>query len=273
MYKKLICLVSLVLLFGLVGNVSAGTKTWDCGGGTDELWSTGANWDPDGEPTSADGVHIWGTLAYGPTINHSTAQASYMWTGNAAGTVAFTITSTGSLTTGNWNMATAGGAEIVLNMNGGSMTVGTGGSNWAIGYQGGGGLYGKGIVNMNSGTITCESQMIVSNCDNWTDNYSWGRVYLHGGSITTATLAIGPEGGPVDHAKVEFDGDGTLIINGDVTAAIAAYITAGRIYGKDGQTVLYDYDNINTGKTTVWTPEPATIALLALGGLFLRKRR
>ena len=65
MCKKLIYLVSFVLVLGLVGNVSADVMWNDST--DDHLWSTGENWATGAVPTTADGyLRIF--LVPGPTI-------------------------------------------------------------------------------------------------------------------------------------------------------------------------------------------------------------
>ncbi len=58
MYKKLIFLISFVLILGLAGNVLGGTVKWDNGAWVDNLWRTAENWDGDTLPTSDDDVEI-----------------------------------------------------------------------------------------------------------------------------------------------------------------------------------------------------------------------
>jgi len=68
-------------------------------------------------------------------------------------------------------------------------------------------------------------------------------------------------------------GDGTMVIDGNVVWQTYNYIAAGQVYGDDVVgNVRADY-NSGTDTTTIRIPEPATIALLGLGGLLLRKRR
>lgn len=57
MCKKLVLLISLVLVLFLAGNTRAATFAWD-NGGADNLWNVPENWDPDGLPTDADEARI-----------------------------------------------------------------------------------------------------------------------------------------------------------------------------------------------------------------------
>ncbi|MHC4580485.1 MAG: hypothetical protein ACYS14_03455, partial [Planctomycetota bacterium] len=55
MFRKLICLGSLILALLLLGDVQAAEWT---DAGPDHLWSTPANWDINRLPTRTDRVHI-----------------------------------------------------------------------------------------------------------------------------------------------------------------------------------------------------------------------
>jgi hypothetical protein len=101
-------------------------------------------------------------------------------------------------------------------------------------------------------------------------NGSTGQLDLWGGTIMAGALEIG---GPGSGGLMDV-GAGTLILEGDRTETILAYIDAGLLAASEGWELLYDYDISNVGKTTVTAiPEPATIALLCLGGFALRRRR
>jgi hypothetical protein len=57
MCKRVVFLISLILVLFLAGNTPAATFNWD-NGGQSNLWNVLENWDPDGLPTSADEARI-----------------------------------------------------------------------------------------------------------------------------------------------------------------------------------------------------------------------
>src|SRR4030042_6114584 len=58
MSRKVVILISFVLMLVLAGNAPAATLVWD-NGGNGNLWSIAENWDPDGVPTSSDTAQIF----------------------------------------------------------------------------------------------------------------------------------------------------------------------------------------------------------------------
>jgi hypothetical protein len=100
---------------------------------------------------------------------------------------------------------------------------------------------------------------------------STGWVDLLGGTIMAGDLVIGTPGSGMNIAN------GMLILEGDKTETILGYIDAGSLIafgGWAGAEMLFNYDTLNPGKTTVLAiPEPATVALLGLGALVLLRRR
>jgi hypothetical protein len=257
MCKKIVYLVSLILVLALVSNASAGWVYWWNTSG-DGLWSTGANWGGN-VPTSTDDVWLQSTIAtVGPTIDSSTAAicGKMLGPGSKAG-------------------------SMTMNINGGSLTTTTAGGYWSIGQD-----TGPGIANVNGGTVSVSGTLYVGNQSNGTLNVSGGSNIdatgtLSVGSTDTAPGLINLGLGTVScediygrAGKTLIDiTEGTLIIRNKSGGVIEGWVTAGWIVGYGGTgTVIVEDTSEGWDKLTA-IPEPATIALLSLGGLALIRRK
>jgi hypothetical protein len=96
------------------------------------------------------------------------------------------------------------------------------------------------------------------------DSNCTATVDLHGGTITADDMQFKPGG------LFDFEGDGTLILDGDKRVDVETWINAGYMtaYGGDGE-LEYDYGVTNAGKTTIYAlahrykasqPSPAHLA-------------
>ena len=250
MFRKMICLVSFVLVLSLVGDVQAVWVNWTDTTG-DHNWFTPGNWDLNRLPTAADQVNV--TLLPGATIADEGAVAARVcpgWGGNGALTVdGGTLTSTG------WLIGRLDGDEGTLNMISGAM-IGTGGP-LQVGY------IGSATLNMTGGTITVNGTFYIGQ-----EAGSTGHVNLDGGIITATSLEMRSKPGTVGTMDVKA---GTLIINGDKVSLVQGYIDEGWITAYEGNgTLQLDYDVTNKGKTTLTAthllnPNPANGALVAPG--------
>jgi hypothetical protein len=281
MSKKLLFLISFVLVLSLAGNALEADTEWDRdnGAGVDRRWDTGENWDiPGGSssdfkvPEASDDVYIedqYTDDGNGPIIDgNTTAVCNWLsigWAALPAADDAVLRMTGGTLTTGNaflLNNGLAGTARF--DMSGGAITTAT---DFYLGYDVGAGYS---IVNMDGGTMDLDDGADIEvgvwgdatfnmtagdiNCTGWLDIGGYetagstpgdGHVDLQGGTIETTFLAMG--GGGVGTMNLA---GGTLIIDGDYR-------------GPNG--FLFDPENDTPSDT--WYVYTGTIAILAQRGL------
>ncbi|MGQ7944385.1 T9SS sorting signal type C domain-containing protein [Flavobacterium sp. WC2509] len=127
------------------------------------------------------------------------------YTGNSAGFSGIVNVATGAILTGNdvWRVGALGTSPGTININGGTLTLGTAGG-LVLGYA------TSGILNINSGTVNV----------NYTAFTSFG--------ITANGLVT------IDN--------GSMIIPGNQTAAVQTFIDAGKIKAVAGKTISLVYD-------------------------------
>ncbi|MFZ2145597.1 MAG: hypothetical protein WAV28_00135 [Sedimentisphaerales bacterium] len=238
MSKKLIYLISFVLVLGSVSN--AATVHWT-DRGPDHLWSTPANWESNKVPGVSDDAYIDVPAAKapnGPVIQDGINAKIHGLGCEVAGEPTMTMTG-GTLEIGDWVWWGDGaGSHGTFNMSGGTVTIG---SDFELGWGG-----GEGTWNMTGGTVTV-GELIIP-----TDTGAAGQLYLHGG-----TFNVGSQGLRMSATGLIDVGDGTLVLDGDLRATINNFIASGQItfYGGGGLFSL-DYDGRNPGKTTLtarWT--------------------
>jgi len=133
----------------------------------------------------------------------------------------------------------------------------------------------SGNLNMTGGTIDVAGSIYLdynihgSVTGIWGAGAAPGAIQLDGGVITASDLVMTADGS-LDLTE------GKMILDGDDTLAVWEYVDAGLITGygsADNVRVGYDVRNDETILVAV-IPEPATLALLGLGGLLsLRRRR
>ncbi|HNS18909.1 MAG TPA: hypothetical protein PKH24_00340 [Sedimentisphaerales bacterium] len=252
MFKKTTCLVPLVLLLVQVHSASA-LISWDDGGG-DHLWSTAANWNPNTVPGRMDAASIDQPANTHCVIQDGiAAECETLRVGNGSVTTNLDITG-GSL----W----AAGAYIgvdnpsghgILNLSGGKFATGS----LQIGLE------GTGTLNMTGGVIELTDNLVVPG------GAGAGTVNLRGGTIRASDLYLTSDSGSIDITA------GKLILDGDDTEAVQAWIDSGRItaYKRQGRLNL-NYDVTNEGRTTLTAtafldPRPVDGGLVSPGEVTL----
>ncbi len=234
-YKRYMCLISVILLLGIVGNALAVDIDWTNGGG-DRLWRNGANWNM-GVPGPADKAAIR-QGGVGPIIDSSTTAVANVVVLSDWSSFGDTLDITGgSLTTSGWLVV---GYQAVNNgtftVSGGTVNVG---SDLFVGFA------GAGTVNITGGMITVNSTLGIAQLAG-----SSGNVQLDGGTISCGSLSM------LTGASMDIAG-GTLIVNGNVTLTIDSYISSGWLTGYGGGgTLAVDYNITSPGKTTVTANSP-----------------
>ena len=230
MYKRLIWLMSLVLILSLVDFAQAQDATWTDATG-DHNWFTPENWSE--VPTDAHWAKIRNGLP-GPTIASEGAIARRLHVGYSEGG-ALTVDGGTLVVTEDDLLLGKNGGDGILNMISGSIDV-------ARDFEVAGG--NPGTVNMTGGTITVADDFEIPETEG--DGVSIAQVHLDGGAII-----IGGDLHMFDQGTLDITG-GTLILVGDVVSTVQGYIDNGWITAFDGDgTVTMDYDVTNEGQTTL----------------------
>jgi len=251
--RKLICLLSFVLVLSLVGDVQAVNMNWT-DTTSDHNWFTAGNWDIGAVPTSGDNPRIY--ILPGAIIANKGAVATNVYVGiTGAGTSGALTVDGGTLTAMGFVVSHNPDNEGTINMISGAIECST----LTVGFQ------GSAIINMTGGTFTVRSLLKIA--DKAT---AIAHVNLHGGIMTAGNFEMRTNDGSVGTMDIRA---GTLIINGDKLSLVQGYIDNGWITaygGRVGCTLHLDYDITNEGKTTLTAtsllnPSPADGALVSPG--------
>ena len=238
MCRKLTYLVLVVVVLGSVSN--AADVHWT-GNGGDKLWNNPANWDSNKVPGAGDNVFVDVPAAKapnGPIIRDGIDAKINGLSCEVAGEPTMTMTG-GTLEIGDYIWwGDEQDSHGIFNMSDGTITVG---AELELGWGG-----GTGTWNMTGGTVTC-GELIIP-----TGSGAAGQLYLNGGTVN-----VGSTGLEMNTNGLIDVGDGTLVLEGDLTTQINDLIAAEQIifYGGGGLNSL-DYDVRNPGKTTLtarWT--------------------
>jgi len=251
MNKRLIYLLTFVLILSLVGQVQAQTATWVAPEFSDYLWSTSENWSE--FPTLDHWVKVRNGLP-GPTVPSGVdAVSRRLHVGYSEGG-ALTVDGGTVVVSSDDLLLGKNGGEGILNMISGSIDV-------ARDFEVGGG--NPGIVNMTGGTITVADDFEIPETEGNPD--SPAAVHLDGG-----TIIIGGDLHMFEHGSLDITA-GTLILDGNAVSTVQANVDSGWItaYDENG-TIHTDYDVTNEGQTTVWAvhkfkPYPGDGSIVAPG--------
>jgi len=258
MLRRIVVLVSVILVAGLANNAMA--TAWTDAAPANHLWGTPGNWTGGGVPQSNNSISIRSMGGEYPLLD----------TGDYEG---FTLGVQG-----------LDPADIpTLTITGGSLTLGnsTTGEFFKLGHN----ADSYGIINIHGGALTSVGKGLMGTLGE-------GTLNMYGGEMYHGHLKVGARDAGVGYARLNLYGgtfncggvalrgdsitnitEGKIVVLGiDKTADMAMHVTNGNLvaYGGAGD-VLISYDGTNTIVTGI--PEPMTIALLGLGGLFIRRRK
>ncbi|MGE5296466.1 MAG: hypothetical protein ACM3VT_16725 [Solirubrobacterales bacterium] len=227
--------------------------SWDHGG-TDDLWSTAANWNPNTVPGAIDAASI-----DQPENTHCVIQEGIAATcetlrvGNGGLTTNLDITGGSLVAAGAYIGVDSPAGHGILNMSGGRFSTGSLQVGWG----------GIGTLNMTGGIIELTDNLVIPG------GTGKGTVNLRGGTINASDLQVTGALGLLDVTG------GTLILAGDDVAAVQAWIDSGWITAYKGQGVLHmDYGVTNPGRTTLTAtalldPHPADNGQISPGEVTL----
>lgn len=255
--------VLFVCVFLAMGvTAQAATINWQGDAGTDPLlWNDAENWDSGVAPTSDDVCQFKTPIT--ATIDAAHTDAGM---GKALGK----RVNVGLFNNGILSM-TGGEAEFLelsigrnsggdgeFYMSGGTLTITSSNNGFRIGQ----GVGAKGYMSMSGGLIDLASAggtMVVG-------SGGLGQVFVSGGVIEVANLNVAGTG------LMAING-GKLKIAGDQVALIDSLIASNDLVGYNGVGSIKRFYDGSEWTVVTAVPEPATMALLGLGGLLTIRRK
>lgn len=261
MLMKKICILVAVMSLVCMTNISSASWLWWTNGASNQQWTDTGNWTQ--YPTSGDDVVVgtWDTT--GPILSAGqTGYANWMHltdttaTGSKVTINGGTLNVSDHLFLGQWSTGGKGTLEIDSGIVNTTLLMCGGDTSGTVACQG--------VLQMNGGQINISWLLAVAGGYSGTNGAGVGHLQLDGGvvNVTGGGGLVMSNNGSIDITN------GSIILNGEITN-IANYgnVTA---FGGNGSFV-YNYAG---GRTTISAviPEPATLFLIGLGTLVLRRK-
>jgi hypothetical protein len=272
----------------------------------DNMWTNSLNWDTFVVPGAGDVVTIkqdgvnkavlnapgacldlqlavWTSGASGELEidGGSLAVSNYVLVtqGGHGGVGTLTMTNGATMTSGN-TAAVGDGGHGNMSIDSGSFTVTAEDKGLALGRWSWGN--GVGTVTQTGGVVDAGAYLLIASGYNWSAGSGGqpceGYYNLHGGVVYTDDLDMLLDGALA--ANLDLFGDAATThmyitdLDGSIQSKVQGYRDSGLITSSDPTYPVVNVVWDGQGMTEVYlTPEPATLVLLGLGGLFLRRRK
>jgi len=208
MCKKLMLLISLVLVLGLVDSVSAGDIYWWDDGGTGHSWYTPENWNPNSVPGSLDTVIINSPPYQGPVVDCNVGIDQILgptFYSDANQVMNFL---SGNFKVDVWKLAQSGTGKATINIGGDSNVTLAVGNDYEFG----------GIHGPTSGDVE------INITDNATFTVGYAERGIHLGTSTGTTTVLNISGNAQVRSSgkhaIQLADEGTVIVNISDNASI-----------------------------------------------------